>query len=356
MRDFTSQESGVYAAVLDGDFLVTDGPKVHGATLPLVVGNARLKSAVVLFDFANQSQMEQVAAATQPLFWLYRVQLHATDRLRWKLPDADIEFSADLRLEQTPDSLIIYGDMSSLRGTYYYLSNAYRIDQADLTFDNVGGVDPKLDIVAVTKVPKRYLLPPTQTPGSVGTDVQGTEDITVTITGRAQEPVIAFQSEGGAGEDQVLRALTYGPAVGKGAAQEASMDFADSWVTRNLNRQLSADLSRVFQGYLSDWELSRQEGGLFSGEGDLVVGVTSQIAPNLDLRYRQRVPGLARTSSTQDLTTTPFERDVAAELRINRFFYVSSELIQRRNLATTNAGASATAPEFNINLKARWEY
>jgi hypothetical protein len=351
LRDFTARESGVYAALFDGDFRVTDGPKVHGATLPLVVGNAELRRAVVLFDFANQSQVEQVAAATQPLYWLYKIQLNATDNLRWKPSDADIEFSADLRLEQTADSLIIYGDMSALRGTYYYLSNTFRMDRVDLTFDNVGGVNPKLDILAVTRVPKSAFARPAG--GTLGPSQEhGSENITVTITGRANAPVMEFASESGADEPQVLAALTYGPALG-GSAVGASVNFADNWVTRNLNNQLSADLSRVFQGYLSDWALERESGGLFRGEGDVVVGVTSQLTPKLDLRYRQRVPGFTRT--TPNLTTTPFERDVAAEFRLNRFFYVTSELTQRRTL-TSPSGAEPTAPEFNVNLKARWEY
>ncbi len=351
LRDFTALESGVYAALFDGDFAVTDGRKVNGATLPLVVGNAELRRAVVLFDFANQSQVQQVAAATQPLYWLYRIQLNATDNLRWQPSDADIEFSADLRLEQTPDSLIIYGDMSALRGSYYYLSSKFRMDRVNLTFDNVGGVNPKLDILAVTRVPKSALTGG-RGPSLSSSDERGSEDITVTITGRANEPVMEFSSESGADEPQVLKALTYGPVLTEKPVR-AGVDFADNWVTRNLNRQLSDDLSRVFQGYLRDWELARESGGLFQGEGDVVLGVTSQLTRKIDLRYRQRLPGSARP--TANLTTTPFERDVAAEFRINRFFYITSELIQRRTLTSTS-GAAPTAPEFNLNLKARWEY
>ena len=351
LRDFTALEAGVYGALFDGDFVVTPAPRVHGVTLPFVVGTAELRRAVVLFDFANQSRVEQVAAATQPLYWLYSIQLNATDKLRWKPSDADIEFSADLHLDQTRDSLIIYGDMSALRGTYYYLSSKFTMDRVNLTFDNVGGVNPKLDIIAVTRVPKRYLLE--RAPDQA--DETGSENITVTISGRADEPVMEFSSESGAGEAQILKALTYGPVQSETRA--AGVGFADSWVTRNLNRQLSDDLSRVFQGYLTDWELQRETGGLL-GEGDIVIGATVPVTPNLNIRVRQAVQGFGRstsTTTTSTLTKTPFERDVAAEFRLNRFFYISSELTQRRALTSTSA-VSPTAPEFNVNLKARWEY
>lgn len=354
LRDFTALEAGVYAGLFDGDFVVTDGPKVSGATLPLVVGHVELRRAVVLFDFANQSQVQQVAAATQPIYWVYRIQINANDDLRWQPSEADIEFSADLRLEQTPDELIIYGDMSALRGSYYYLSNKFRMDRANLTFDNVGGVNPKLDILAVTRVPKAFFRRGNSALGPSNTG--GSEDITVTISGRAREPVMEFTSESGADEPQVLAALTgYAPVTsGMAEARGAGVNFADSWVTRNLNRQLSADLSRAFQGYLRDWEVARESGGLFQGEGDVVLGVGTELSRNVSLRYRQRVPGLGRPV-TSTITTSPFERDVEAEYRINRFFYFTTELTQRRTLTTTTTTTNAT-PEFNVNLKARWEY
>ena len=116
LTDFTAIEAGVYAADIDGAFTVTNAPRRGRTTLPLVVGNVELRRAVVSLDFANQTELERRAAATKPLYWLYRIQLSASDRLRWKPSAADIEFSADLSLEQTRDSLIIYGDMTALRG------------------------------------------------------------------------------------------------------------------------------------------------------------------------------------------------------------------------------------------------
>jgi hypothetical protein len=354
LRDFAAIEAGVYGAEFDGEFVVTNAPRVGRVTLPLVEGNVELRRAVVVFDFAKQSQVQQISAATKPLYWLYRIQLNATDNLRWQPADADIEFSADLRLEQTRDSLIIFGDMTALRGTYYYLSNKFTMERVNLTFDNVGGVNPKLDIIAVTKVPKRSLTPRSASV-NVGTPAQnesGTEQITVTITGRAAEPVMAFSSENDRDQSEILSALTYGGSLGQ--YQSTAINFADDWVTRSLNRQLSADLSRVFQGYLNDWAIERESGGIFGGEGDIYVSTTAPLSSNVNVRYRQRVGGFTRGTPTAS-TTNPLERDVAAEFRINRFFYISSELAQRRT-ATTTTGTSGTTPEFNVNLKARWEY
>ncbi len=351
LSDFTAVEHDVYAADFDGTFTVTNAPRVGRTTLPLVVGNVELRRAVVSFDFANQTEVQRIAAATKQLYWLYRIQLSASDRLRWKPDAADIEFSADLSLEQTADSLIIYGDMTALRGNYHYLSNKFTMERVNLTFDNVLGVNPKLDIVGVTRVRQRPPTPPGGVSvGSVQDPIE--ETITVTITGRAAEPIMSFSSDAGSDQSTILSSLTYSPLRDR-SGLDIGANFADDWVTRSLNRQLSDEASRLFQGYLDDVELSRESGGFFLGQGEAVVRVGIPIAPRLDLRVGQVVPGFTRPGATA--TTSPFERDVEAEYRISRFFYISSKLTQRRAQSGTS-GASTTAPEFNVNLKARWEY
>ncbi|MGH7731680.1 MAG: translocation/assembly module TamB domain-containing protein, partial [Candidatus Eiseniibacteriota bacterium] len=352
LDDFTAIEPGVYGAEFDGRFTVTNGPRVGRTTLPLVIGQAELRQAVVSFDFANQSQVDLIANATKPLYWVYRIQVSASDRLRWKPPAANIEFSADLSLEQTADSLIIYGDMTALRGTYDYLGTRFTMQRVNLTFDNVGGVNPKLDIVAVTRLPRSAAVARSQGLTIGSSEERGQEMITVTITGRASEPVISFASESGWDQPTILGALTYATRLNR-TGLDVGASLADDWVTRHLNRQLSEEASRILQGFVDEVELMREEGGLLLGKGAPVVGVSVPIAPRLDVRYRQRVGGFERPGAS--VTTSPFERDVEAEYRINRFFYVSSKLTQRR-AQTGTTGTSPTAPEFNVNLKARWEY
>jgi hypothetical protein len=362
MRDFTAIEAGTYVAVFDGRFRVTNGPRIGGTTLPFVESldnGVELQRAVVLFDFTNQSAVDQVAAATQPLYWTYRIHLNATDKLFWQPENANIEFSADLRIEQTRDDLIINGDMSSLRGTYYYLSNKFTVNRANLTFDNVGGLDPKLDIEAVTQVSRARL-------GFEPANATGIENITVTVTGRAKEPAITFATDPDPlGQPDVLRALTYGQLINnndKRAFQEGAKSYADDYFTRAINRQLSADMSRAFQGYISELEFARESGGLFQGGGDVIVRVGVPLSRNATVRYGQRLPGMTRTGSGSGTSptgpgaaaTNPIERDIEAEYRLSRFFYFTTELTQRR--ATTLPGSGTLPPEFNVNLKARWEY
>jgi hypothetical protein len=344
LRDVAAAEEGLYAVLFDGDFVVSDGPRVGREVLPEVDGQAILKRGVIEFDFANQSEVEKRAATTQPLYWTYRLQLEATNNLRWHTNDADIEFDADLDLQQTADSLLIYGEMKSLRGSYWFLANRFKIDNASLTFDNQLGVDPLLDVTAEAKVP------------SIDPKTNAQETITAKITGRSSQPLIALtSSDASADQRAILAALTVSQLRGDGTQAFAGSDPLDNYFTHQLNSQLSAGLSEFFAGAITDWELQREHGGLLTGEGALVVGVGSQVTDKLALRYQQRVPGTDKpvTSTASRLDSSDLlEQNVEAEFRVNRFIYVTSGVSRRR----VSLNASAPTTDYNVNLKARWEY
>ena len=347
LRDFTAREEGLYAALLDGDFVVVDGPRVDGQRLPQVVGQVALQKGVVEFDFANQSAVQKRAAATMPLYWTYRIHVSANNNLRWRPPEGEIEFDADLDLEQTPDSLLIYGEMRSLRGHYYFLSNRFSIDRADLSFDNLFGVDPEIDITATTRLkPSRALR------GSGRGDTRTFETIVAAISGRSSRPSITLSSvENDWDQKVIIEELTAGRFLDEGSGNLSFSDPLDNYLTRQLNSQLSDGLSEFFQGRITEWEVQRQQGGLLQGEGGLIVGFGTQLTPQLALRYRQRLPGFDRAGL--DANELAFERDVEAEYRINRFIYFTTELTQRRD---TPGLAQQRVQEFNVSLKARWEY
>ncbi len=338
--ELTTTEPGLYAAVFDGAFTVTDGPVVHGQRLPFVAGNVVVRRAVILYDFANVSETEVVAQSAAPLYWTYRINVAADNNVRWQPPDGDIEFSINLNVEQKPDALLIYGDMRSLRGTYYFLSNRFAVNRADLTFDNVSGVNPVIDAEATTRV---------KSDDENGTDV----DVKVVIQGRAKEPVIVLSSQPDVlDQAEILRKITVGRFRADAAGGPLG-DPVDNYISRAINRTLSSELSRAFRGYISEWQIDRERGGLFAGEGGLIVGLGTQVTPKLSLRYRQRVPGSGRSASASEATLGSLERDIEAEYRLSRFIFLTTEVIQRKPGSATRTIAG---PDINVNLKARWEY
>mgnify|MGYP001564006611 CR=1 FL=1 len=356
MRDFTTAETGFYEAAFDGDLRVTKGPRVNGRSLPFVAGDVRVREASVIFDFANQSETQQLAATTQPLIWTYRIHLAADNNLRWAPPDGDIEFSADLTLEQTEKVLSIWGDLRAIRGWYDFLSNRFTVRKADLTFDNVGGVNPVLDAEATTRIvpPAVPAVPAGSGEGLATTPPEAApHTITVRITERAARPHIEFSSDPGDWDQAtILRELTVGRFLEGGP--QAFGDPLDNYLTRKINEQLSPLLSRTFLRDVGQWQLARQQGGLVLGQGDVFVTVSQQVGPRVQMSVIQRLPGFERTPSAAGTTSRSFERSVGAEYRINRFFYITTELAQRRALSGSNTISSV--PDFNVNLKARWEY
>ena len=354
LRDFAAHQEGLYALLFDGDFQVTDGPEVHGARLPQVTGDVKLKRGVIEFDFASQSEVQARMATTEPLFWTYRVHAEATSNLHWRPPDGDIEFNADLDLEQTPDSLLIYGEMHLIRGYYFFLSNRFTLNQADLTFDNQQGVDPLMSIEAQTR-----LRPSTR--GVSQQQDQHLATINAQIEGRASQPIIALSSPEGLDQTEILRELTYGRFRSDDGSESLagfSTDPLENYVTRQLTNQLSRDMSKYFNNAITQWTVEREQGALFgaSGQGDVYVGVSGDVNEHTSWTYRQRVPGFDRGTTTLE-SATQFEREAAVEYRINRFIYVTTELSQRRtSVVQSRTSDNRGIAEFNMNLKARWEY
>lgn len=356
LRDFASQQEGLYAALFDGDFRVTDGPRVQGARLPQVSGDVRLKRGVIEFDFANQSEVQARMATTEPLYWTYRVHLEAPRNLRWRPPDGDIEFDADLDLEQTPDSLLIYGEMHLIRGYYYFLSNRFTLTGADLTFDNQQGVDPDMNIRAQTRLlPSRSDL--YKQAGQW--DQRQMETITAEITGRSSQPVITLSGPEGWDQREILAELTYGRFTSEeGGVLNQVADPLENYVTRQLTNQLSQDLAKYLNNAVTQWSVEREQGALFgaSGAGDVYVGVSGDVNARTSWTYRQRLPGLDRGPALGYGRGNTFERDVEVEYRVNRFIYVTTELTQRRSSLAQAPGTASGPADFNVSLKARWEY
>lgn len=362
MRDFASSQTGLYAMLFDGDFTVVDGPPVLGQRLPQVLGDVRVKRGVVEFDFANQSEVQKRAATTEPLYWTYRIHMEAPSNLRWRPPDGELEFNADLDLEQTADSLLIYGDMHLIKGHYFFLSNRFNVTTADLTFDNQKGVDPVLEIEATTRLPytPNALSSTGGATGLGGLPAGGSsdiskgapEDIYAHISGRSSQPVIELSSASGLDQREIINQLT----LGRFTSGQGPLGYADpfqNYLTRQLNNQLSRDLSKVFNDRINQWEFQREQGELLNGAGGVYVSVGGDVNSQFSWSVRQRLPGFNGPSASA--TTSPFERDVEVDYRISRFIYLTTELTQHRITGSTSPGALGNS-DFNVNLKARWEY
>ena len=356
LRNFASSQEGLYAMLFDGDFRVVNGPPVRGERLPQVTGNVRIKRGVIEFDFANQSEVQKRMATTEPLFWTYRVNVDAARNLHWRPPNAgDIEFDADLDLEQTPDSLLAFGEMHLVKGYYFLvlpgglIGPRFTVTQADLTFDNQQGLDPTLDVIADTKLKPGRVEPSRSAVGGTGSE---SEDITVHLTGRSTEPVPAFSSSPNDwDQNTIIQELSYGLFVGPGVAPA---DLLKSSITRQFSNQVSHDLSKVSGDAVNEWEIERDQGELFGGSGGYVVRVGGDLNSRMSWIYMQRLNGDYSYLLT-GATNTLSDQDVTLEYRLNRFIYATTDVGKIRKIQTFGIIPPAVT-DFNVNLKARWEY
>ena len=134
----------------------------------------------------------------------------------------------------------------------------------------------------------------------------------------------------------MLREITYGRFVGAGQSCRPAGDPLDNYMTRAINRSLSADLSQAFGGYINEWSLERDRGGLFSGEGEVVVSATSQVTNQLSLGYSQRLPGLSRD------VLTPLSPDLVAAICSSGRCARSSGSIASSSSPPTSRSAATT--------------
>jgi translocation and assembly module TamB len=104
------------------------------------------------------------------------------------------EWRSDMRVRGTAKAPRIVGDLEVVRGTFNFAGRRLEITNGDVSFD--GGVltDPLLDITASTTV----------------------QSVTaaVNISGRAQNPQIAFTSTPALPQDEILARLLFGNSAG----------------------------------------------------------------------------------------------------------------------------------------------
>ncbi|QIQ86957.1 translocation/assembly module TamB domain-containing protein [Erythrobacter sp.] len=144
------------------------------------------------------------AATTGPgLFGKVRldVALRAPDELYVSGMGLESEWSADLRLAGTSADPRVSGTINLVRGTLGFAGRSFDLERGRLGF--VGGreINPTIDLAASERI----------------------EDVTVTVsaTGRAFEPQIAFESTPSLPQDEVLSRILFGSSIANLSAIQA---------------------------------------------------------------------------------------------------------------------------------------
>jgi translocation and assembly module TamB len=146
----------------------------------------------------RKGQSLQAAAATSegpaPSKWKLAMHVHAPGRIFVSGMGLEAEWSTDMRISGTAGAPAVVGELDVVRGTYSFAGKNLDLDNASkVTFDGGTLTNPLLSITANTTV--------------------SSVTATIAITGRAQQPQIAFTSTPALPQDEVLSRLLFGTSV-----------------------------------------------------------------------------------------------------------------------------------------------
>lgn len=203
-------------ATLTGDLAITNG-RAAGAlisgdlTLPEVRYQIIRQGAAQVVELAGVRRkgepLPTVRDATQqadtaaPSIWKLDLRLRADNRLFIAGMGLESEWSADLRVQGTTATPSITGEADLIRGTYSFSGQRFDVTRGHIAFTGQRPPNPRLDIVASADI----------------------KDVTVNInvSGSANNPQIAFTSNPGLPQDEIMARILFGGSVTEISALQA---------------------------------------------------------------------------------------------------------------------------------------
>lgn len=140
-------------------------------------------------------------ASEVPSKWKLDIRLRAPRQILVSGMGLESEWSMDLHVVGTTDDPQVLGDMKVVRGRYSFAGRDFTIDNGTITFNGGALTDPQIALSASATL----------------NDVNGT----ITVTGSAQRPDIAFSSTPALPQDEVLSRMLFGTSVTNLSATEA---------------------------------------------------------------------------------------------------------------------------------------
>lgn len=204
--------SDALASTVSGTLDVTN----DAASGPWIRGNLslpELKYQVVLQSAAGVDTLEGVRIkgariepkkseiSLTPTLWNLDIRLRADNQIFISGMGLESEWKMNLNVSGTTLTPKVVGKLTALRGTYSFSGREFDIDKGEVTFDGGSLTNPEVTLTATTQVD----------------DITGT----LTVSGYAQNPQIAFGSTPSLPQDEVLSRLLFGQNVANLSATQA---------------------------------------------------------------------------------------------------------------------------------------
>ncbi|MGH7393459.1 MAG: translocation/assembly module TamB domain-containing protein, partial [Candidatus Rokuibacteriota bacterium] len=168
--------------------LVGRGPRA------LVRGEAHLVRGVYTRDLSIVPMLLEGRARAQPAEWgreiALQIDVHLDDNLVVRAPQARLRAGGDLRLHGTVAQPVILGTVEAQDGRITFRRNRFTLENAVVRFDDPRRVNPHLDVHATTRI--------------------RTYDVTMRLTGRADDLSVRLSSEPPLPQEDLLALVTLG--------------------------------------------------------------------------------------------------------------------------------------------------
>lgn len=153
-----------------------------------------------------QPGRERISGSPEPMqslpsTWRLDVAVKADNRIYVSGMGLESEWAADIRVRGTSGAPQITGGINLVRGTLGFAGRSFALQEGRLRFNGGDMTNPELRIVATSEVE----------------DV----DISITITGSAGNPQIAFSSTPNLPQDELMARILFGSSVGQLSAVQA---------------------------------------------------------------------------------------------------------------------------------------
>jgi translocation and assembly module TamB len=207
--------SDTIGATLSGDLAITNS-RAGGALISGDLALPEVRYQIIRQGAAQVVQLAGVrrkgeplptvnAAAQQadaaPSIWKLDLRLRADNRLFIAGMGLESEWSADLRVQGTTATPSILGEADLIRGTLSFSGQRFDVTRGHIQFTGQRPPNPRIDIVASADI----------------------KDVTVNInvSGSANNPQIAFTSNPGLPQDEIMARILFGGSVTEISALQA---------------------------------------------------------------------------------------------------------------------------------------
>ncbi|MEA3035692.1 MAG: translocation and assembly module TamB [Sphingomonadales bacterium] len=216
LQDAQLARSDNLGATLTGDLAITNsragGALISGdLQLPNVRYQIVRQGAAQVIDLAgvrrkgeplpDPNAVREAEAQGTPSVWKLDLGLHAANQLFIAGMGLESEWSADLRVQGTTRTPSLVGRADVIRGTFSFSGQRFDLSRGTINFTGARPPNPRIDIAASADI----------------------KDVTVTInvSGSAYNPQIAFTSDSGLPQDEIMARILFGGSVTEISALQA---------------------------------------------------------------------------------------------------------------------------------------